>query len=138
LAVGTWWIDWKVVRARAAALMAEFDVRAAGPDAAVASLSGGNQQKLVFARAFDTAPRVVIAEDPTRGLDISATQAIHARLRDAAAAGAAVVVHSSDLDEIIELADRLFVMVSGTLREMPPGSSRGTVGDAMLGVAPLA
>ena len=130
------WLDWSALRSRTASLLTEFDVRAPGPDVPVVSLSGGNQQKLVFARAFAREPRVLVAEDPTRGLDILATQAIHQRLREAASRGVAVVVHSSDLDEVLELADRIFVVASGVVQEMPPGATRETVGDAMLALTP--
>ena len=80
-------------------------VAAPGPDAPAATLSGGNQQRVVVARELSRRPRVVVAENPTRGLDIRATATIHARLRRAASAGAAVLFHSSDLDEVLELAD---------------------------------
>lgn len=129
------WIDWSALRARTTALMAEFDVRAASADVAVSTLSGGNQQKLIFARAFARGPRVLVAEDPTRGLDIQATQAIHQRLRAAAAQGVAVLLHSSDLDEVLELSDRILVIADGVVREMPNGASRDAVGDAMIGRA---
>ncbi len=132
------WIDWGAVRSRTARLLALFDVRAAGPDARAATLSGGNQQKLVFARAFDRAPRVLVAEDPTRGLDVQATQSIHERLRAMAAAGATVIVHSSDLDEVLAVADRIFVVAHGTLRELPADCGRDDVGDAMVGLRPVA
>ncbi|MES2125444.1 MAG: ATP-binding cassette domain-containing protein [Gemmatimonadota bacterium] len=129
----TRWLDWAARRERTTALMAEFDVRAPSADVAAATLSGGNQQKLILARALARAPRVLVAEDPTRGLDIRATQAIHERLRAAAAQGVAVLMHSSDLDEVLELADRVFVMTNGSVREMPQHASRDAVGDAMVG-----
>lgn len=128
------WIDWPAMRTRAATLMQEYDIRAEGVDATAGSLSGGNQQKLVFARALERAPRVLVAEDPTRGLDILASQAIHTRLRDAAAQGVAVLIHSSDLDEVLDLSDRVLVVANRQLREMPTGATRDEVGDAMLGI----
>lgn len=128
------WIDRTGDRARTAAVLAQHDVRAAGPEVAVRTLSGGNQQKFVLARALEGGPAVVVAEDPTRGLDVRATAAVHARLRAAARDGACVVVHSSDLDEVLALADRLLVMHGGTVRELPRDTPRGEVGDAMLGV----
>ena len=129
-----WWLDWPALRVRTTALLGAFDVRGGDADTPAASLSGGNQQKLIFARVLERSPKVLVVEDPTRGLDVQATAAIHARLRAAAAAGAAVLVHSSDLDEVLELADRLFVMASGTLTELPIDTPRDVVGDAMLGV----
>lgn len=129
-----WWLDWPELRTRTTALLDSFDVRGGDAETPAASLSGGNQQKLIFARVLERAPRVLVVEDPTRGLDVQATAAIHGRLRAAAASGAAVVVHSSDLDEVLELADRLFVMANGTLTELPITTARDAVGDAMLGV----
>lgn len=130
------WIDWRAVRSRTADLMAAYDVRAPDPTTPAAALSGGNQQRFVFARVLSAAPDVIVAEDPTRGLDIAATAAIHARLRAAAAAGACVILHSSDLDEVLLLADRLLVMADGQLTELPRDTPREVVGDAMLGIAP--
>jgi ABC-type uncharacterized transport system ATPase subunit len=125
-------IDWRVARARTATLLKEFGVVAAGPDARAATLSGGNQQKLVMARELAREPRVVVAENPTRGLDIRAAAAIHARLRAAAAGGAAVLVYSSDLDEVLALADRVLVASRGTLIEAPPRATRTEVGQLMV------
>jgi ABC-type uncharacterized transport system ATPase subunit len=125
-------IDWRVARARTGTLLKEFDVAAPGPEAPASTLSGGNQQKLVMARELARDPRVVVAENPTRGLDIRATEAIHARLRAAAAGGAAVLVYSSDLDEVLALADRVLVASRGTLSEAPAGARRAEVGELMV------
>jgi general nucleoside transport system ATP-binding protein len=125
-------VDWRVARARTAALLAEYEVVAPGPDVPAAALSGGNQQKVVVARELARQPRVVVAENPTRGLDLRAAAAIHARLRGAAAAGAAVLVYSSDLDEVLALAGRVLVASRGTLIEPPPGASRAQVGELMV------
>jgi general nucleoside transport system ATP-binding protein len=125
-------VDWRVARARTAALLKEYEVVAPGPDVPAAVLSGGNQQKVVVARELARQPRVVVAENPTRGLDLRAAAAIHARLRAAAAGGAAVLVYSSDLDEVLALADRLLVAARGTLIEPPPGASRAQVGELMV------
>lgn len=124
-------IAWPHVRARATALLTEYDVRAPSADARVGTLSGGNQQKLVLARELESRPRLVIVENPTRGLDIAATAAVHDRLQNARDAGAAVVVYSSDLDEVLALADRLIVMFDGRAREVP--LDRDAAGRAMLG-----
>lgn len=124
-------IAWPRVRARAAALLTEYDVRAPSPDTRVDTLSGGNQQKLVLARELESEPRLVIIENPTRGLDIAATAAVHERLQRARDTGAAVVVYSSDLDEVLALADRLIVMFDGRAREVP--LDRDAAGRAMLG-----
>jgi general nucleoside transport system ATP-binding protein len=125
-------VDWRVARARTAALLTEYEVVAPGPDVPAAALSGGNQQKVVVARELARQPRVVVAENPTRGLDLRAAAAIHARLRGAAAAGAAVLVYSSDLDEVLALAGRVLVASRGTLIEPPPGASRAQVGELMV------
>jgi ABC-type uncharacterized transport system ATPase subunit len=125
-------VDWRVARARTAALLTEYEVVAPGPDVAAATLSGGNQQKVVVARELARQPRVVVAENPTRGLDLRAAAAIHARLRAAAAAGAAVLLYSSDLDEVLALAGRVLVASRGTLIEPPPGASRAQVGELMV------
>ncbi len=129
-----WWLDWRAIDRRAAALIDAAGVRATGPLQPAGTLSGGNQQRFILARAFAGDPDVVVAEDPTRGLDIVATAAVHARLKEAARAGACVVVHSSDLDEVLELADRLVVIHDGRLVELPPDTSRALVGDRMLGL----
>ena len=125
-------VDWRVARARTAALLTEYEVVAPGPDVSATTLSGGNQQRVVVARELARQPRVVVAENPTRGLDLRAAAAIHARLRGAAAAGAAVLVYSSDLDEVLALAGRVLVASRGTLIEPPPGASRAQVGELMV------
>jgi general nucleoside transport system ATP-binding protein len=125
-------LDWKVARARTAALLSEYDIVAGGPEALAAELSGGNQQKLVLARELARAPRVIVAENPTRGLDLKASESIHARLRAAAAAGAAVLIYSSDLDEVLALAHRVLVAARGALLDVPEGSGRTEVGQLMV------
>ena len=132
---GARWINWRRLRERTDTLMRTHDVRAASSGAQVESLSGGNQQKFVLARALEGNPRVIVAENPTRGLDLLAAQSVHQRLRDAAQRGAAVIVHSSDLDEVLEIADRIVVVARGKLTELPANVSRDMVGDAMLAVA---
>ena len=125
-------VDWRVARARTAALLTEYEVVAPGPDVLAATLSGGNQQKVVVARELARQPRVVVAENPTRGLDLRAAAAIHTRLRAAAEAGAAVLVYSSDLDEVLALVGRLLVASRGTLIEPRPGATRAQVGELMV------
>jgi simple sugar transport system ATP-binding protein len=116
-------------------MLSEFSIRAAGPDALAATLSGGNQQKVVLARALERGPRLLIAENPTRGLDIRATREIHGRLRAAAIRGVAVVVYSTDLDEVLSLGERVLVVHRGIVREAPAGADRRAVGAMMLGLA---
>jgi len=126
-------LRWPAVRRRMGQLIDAFGIRAAGPDAAAATLSGGNQQKVLVARALERGPRVIVAEHPTRGLDILASREVHDRLRAAAAAGAAVLFSSGDLDEVVGLASRVVVAAGGRLTEMPIGVGRAEVGAAMLG-----
>lgn len=125
-------MNWTAIGERTEALAREFDVRGGTPESRAGELSGGNQQKLVLARELDGSPALVVAENPTRGLDIRATAAVHDRLRAACAAGAAVVVYSSDLDEVLSLATRVLVVHAGAVRECPV--DRDSVGRAMLGV----
>jgi simple sugar transport system ATP-binding protein len=125
-------IDWPARRRAAQDLIQEYDVRAASVDATARSLSGGNQQRLVLARELNDGPSVIVAENPTRGLDIRATAAVHARLKNAARLGSAVIVYSSDLDEVLALASRVVAMHAGRLKEVP--NDREIVGRAMLGL----
>ena len=131
-------IEWSGMRARTDALIRAFDVRAPDARASMRTLSGGNQQKLVLARELvedgrtSDGPLAIVAENPTRGLDVRAAADVHARLHAARDRGAAVVVYSSDLDEVLALASRVLVAYAGTVREVPP--ERDTVGRAMLGL----
>ena len=125
-------IDWRAAERYTAELLRAYDVVAEGPHAPASSLSGGNQQKVVIARELSRRPRVVVAENPTRGLDLRATAAVHARLREAAEAGAAVLVHSSDLDEVLELAGRVLVVSRGVVAEPGAAAGREEIGAMML------
>ena len=122
---------WPAAERRTAALLQAFDVRATGPRATARSLSGGNQQKLVLARELDGAPDAIIAENPTRGLDLRASRQIRDRLRAARDAGTAIVLYSSDVDEVLALADRMLVVYDGRVRDAP--LDREVVGRFMLG-----
>ena len=103
------------MRELALALIARYDVKTPGPDAAVRTLSGGNLQKLVLGREFQGEPRVLIAAQPTRGLDVGAIETVHTYLRDAADSGVAVLLISEDLDEVRALSDRIVVMYEGEI-----------------------
>ena len=96
-------------------LIAEFDIQCAGPDAPLWSLSGGNQQRVVLARELSYQPKVLVAAQPTRGLDVGAIEYMTDRLRAAAADGVAVLLISSELEEILDLADRIAVMYRGRI-----------------------
>jgi ABC-type uncharacterized transport system ATPase subunit len=128
-------LDWTQIRRDTALLLAHYDVRGGAVGEPAVSLSGGNQQKFILGRALERRPDVLVVENPTRGLDVLASSAIHAALRTAADQGSCVVIHSSDLDEVLALADRLLIMTSGAIRELPMDTSRDAVGDAMLGIA---
>ena len=125
-------IVWREAEARTAELIRDYEIAAPGPRTRAGELSGGNQQKLVVARELSRTPAVIVAENPTRGLDIGAAAGIHARLRSAAAAGVAVLFHSADLDEVLYLADRVIVVTRGVMTEAPPHASRTEIGVMML------
>jgi len=122
------------MRDRTASLISMFDVRGGSGPTRMAALSGGNQQKFVLGRELQGGPDLLVVENPTRGLDLRATNAVHDRLRSAAAAGAAVVAYSSDIDEVLGLATRVIVVHSGRVSAAP--LDRTSVGRAMLGFAP--
>jgi general nucleoside transport system ATP-binding protein len=125
-------IPWRTLERTTARLLQDYAVRADGPRSRVATLSGGNQQKLVLARELDGDPSLLVVEQPTRGLDIAASAAVHERLFAARDRGAALVIASADLDELIMLCDRMLVMFDGRLREVE--RDRQAVGRAMLGL----
>jgi simple sugar transport system ATP-binding protein len=117
-------------------LMRTFDVRAAGPDVAFSGLSGGNQQKAVLARELTLDPLVaLVAAQPTRGLDVSAVEAVYRQIRAAARRGVGVLLISSELDELIAVADRIAVLYRGRLVGERPAEmkERGAIGALMSG-----
>ncbi len=122
------------IRDRAVGLIARYRIATPGPSLPARQLSGGNLQKVVIAREFSGGPRVVIAASPTQGLDVGATEAVRAYLREAAVAGAAVLLFSEDLDEILELSDRIDVIYEGAIAgEVPAGASIEEIGLLMAG-----
>ena len=108
-------IDTAALHNLAAAMIAEFDIHCSGPDAPMWSLSGGNQQRVVLARELSQEPKVLVAAQPTRGLDVGAIEYMGKRLKAAAAAGVGVLLISSELEEILDLAERIVVMHSGAI-----------------------
>lgn len=139
-------LKWRAIRTRAERLRTEFAVQAADTTVRAGALSGGNQQRLVVGRELSLATDLLVAENPTRGLDVVATDFVHRQMRDVVIAGpataevaAAVVLISTDLDEVLALSDRLFVMVQGRLTEVPPDErTRAGVGALMLGAVSVA
>jgi simple sugar transport system ATP-binding protein len=120
--------------ARAADLIRDFDVRGGGPQTRAGALSGGNQQKVVVAREVARNPKVLIAAQPTRGLDVGAIEYVHRRLVAERDAGRAVLLVSLELDEILSLSDRILVMFEGTfVGEYGPDVSEEELGIAMTG-----
>ena len=101
--------------AHASDLVSEFTVKTPGLDTPLKNLSGGNIQKLIMARELSRHPEVLIAAQPTRGVDIGATEYIHQRLLAQREAGTAILLISEDLDEIRTLSDRIAVMYEGQI-----------------------
>jgi simple sugar transport system ATP-binding protein len=125
--------DRRAARRAVAEAARRFSIVPADPDLDCAALSGGNAQKLAVARELDGAPSVLVAANPTRGLDVGSARFVHERLLERAAAGAAVLLVSSDLDEALAIADRLVALVRGSVIEVPAGSDRSAIGAILLG-----
>ena len=119
---------------RSKRLLAEFDVRGGSPSTPAGALSGGNQQKVVLAREIDGDPKVLIAAQPTRGLDVGAIEFVHRRLVEQRDAGRAVFLVSLELEEILSLSDRILVIYEGRIAgEFPPTATEEELGFAMTG-----
>jgi simple sugar transport system ATP-binding protein len=119
---------------RARRLLGEFDVRGGSPTTPAGALSGGNQQKIVLAREIDGDPKVLIAAQPTRGLDVGAIEFVHRRLVEQRDAGRAVLLVSLELEEILSLSDRILVIYEGRIvGEFPPTATEEELGFAMTG-----
>ena len=101
------------LRTRAREQIDRLPVRTASVDARAGELSGGNQQKVVFAKWLDAQPTVRLLDDPTRGVDLGAKAEMHVLIRGAAAAGAVVLLTSTDIDELAALCDRVLVLCRG-------------------------
>lgn len=122
------------IKELAARLIKAFDVRARSIAVEASTLSGGNQQKLILARELDGEPRLVIAHQPTRGLDVGAIEFVWRQLLNQKAAGRAVLLISAELDEIFELSDRVVTMYEGRITgEYPPDAAPEDVGIGMTG-----
>jgi general nucleoside transport system ATP-binding protein len=119
---------------RARGLLKDYDVRGGGTDTLAASLSGGNQQKCVIARELSANPEVLIAAQPTRGLDVGAIEFVHRRLVESRDEGRAILLISLEMEEIRSLSDRVLVIYEGEIvAELPPSSSEEDFGVAMTG-----
>ena len=119
---------------RATGLLKEFDVRGGGPRTLAASLSGGNQQKVVVAREVSRDPNLLVAAQPTRGLDVGAIEFVHRRLVQERDKGRAILLVSFELDEILSLSDRILVIYEGRIvGEYSPDVSEEELGFAMTG-----
>ena len=120
----------EAIRARATAAIEQFDVRTPSPDVSAGTLSGGNQQKIVVAREFDGEPRLLVLDQPTRGLDVGSIEFIHRQTIRKRDEGAAVLLVSAELDEVLELSDRVGVLYRGELVAIldGPTADRETVG----------
>ena len=127
-------LNLRTMAQRARRLLREFDVRGGTPLTPAGSLSGGNQQKVVLAREIDGAPKVLIAAQPTRGLDVGAIEFVHRRLVEQRDSGRAVFLVSLELEEILSLSDRILVIYEGRIvGEFPPTVSEEELGLAMTG-----
>jgi general nucleoside transport system ATP-binding protein len=112
----------------------EFDIRAPSIEVAVGNLSGGNQQKVIIARELSRPIKLLIASQPTRGLDVGSIEYVHRRIVEARDHGDAVLIVSSELDEVLALADRIAVMYRGRIvGERPGGADRDEIGLLMAG-----
>ena len=125
-------LQFKALASRAKELVAAFDVRCPGIDAPVRKLSGGNMQKLVLARVLSGKPAIILANQPTWGLDVGATAYVHQKLLDAAERGAGVLLISEDLDELFQVADRIQVMYRGRISPPMPTSELDRAGLGLL------
>lgn len=127
-------MDWDATKEVAARLVEQYDVRTPGIDVPVSNLSGGNQQKVIVAREFERDVELVIAAQPTRGIDVGSIEYIHTQIVAKRDEGAAVLVVSSELDEIRALSDRILVIFHGEIAgEFTPDAEVTDIGLAMLG-----
>jgi simple sugar transport system ATP-binding protein len=128
-------LDGRAMVSRMRRLIEAFDVRGGGPETQASALSGGNQQKVVLAREIDADPRLLLAAQPTRGLDVGAIEFVHRRLIEQRDEGRAVLLISYELDEILNLADRILVMYAGriALERRPEETDEQELGLAMTG-----
>ena len=125
------WMDWARAEAHTSEIIDKYDVRCPGPEARIRLLSGGNMQKLILGRVLEAGPHIILANQPVRGLDIGAVTYVQEQLIAARDAGAAVLLISEDLDEVLALSDVIHVLSEGRLS---PEFARGSMTPAELGV----
>jgi simple sugar transport system ATP-binding protein len=128
-------LRWGAVRRWASDLLARFDVRGGGPLTVAGALSGGNLQRLVVARELGETPRLLVAAHPTRGVDVRGIAFIHRQLVAARDAGAGILLVSSELDELLALADRLLVLYDGRMVAELTAATPEQLGALMTGMA---
>lgn len=135
-AKNTFWQDWKEIEINAENQLKSFDIRASSIDTAVSTLSGGNQQKVVVGRELSVPLKLLIAAQPTRGVDFASASSIQQKIIAAADQGTSVLLISSDLDELLNTADRIMVMSRGKIVGILPveEASKERLGQLMLGV----
>jgi len=129
-------IEEDVVAQNAEKLIKEFDIRTPSADTLVQTLSGGNQQKVIVARELNRPVKLVVAAQPTRGLDVGSIEFIHHRIIEQRDAGCAVLLVSAELDEVLSLSDRVAVMYKGEILDVLPieVATRERVGLLMAGI----
>jgi simple sugar transport system ATP-binding protein len=134
-AFGGWWLRPSSFRAAAARLVERYRVRTASLDAPIGTLSGGNVQRCVLARELGGEVAVLVVANPVFGLDMAAVAEIHAQLMEARNRGCAILLVSEDLDELLELSDRIFVMFNGRLvhEAVTAATDRAAIGRHMAG-----
>jgi general nucleoside transport system ATP-binding protein len=130
---GGWWRV-RHIRERALKLLSEYDVRGGDCDTFASSLSGGNQQKVAIAREIACDPKLLVAHQPTRGLDVGAIEFVHRRLIEERDKGRAILLVSLEYDEVRSLADRILVIYEGQIvGEFAPDATEEELGIAMTG-----
>ena len=125
-------IDWEDMENHATEIISRFNVVASGLSASPASLSGGNQQRFVLGRELLKEPELIVLENPTQGLDVNAAAFVHDQLRSARDRGAGVIFYSSDLDELVEVSDRVIVVTARGVESV--SADKNAIGQALLGI----
>ena len=130
-------LDWAAARRFAETIIRDYDVKTPSPETRIRLLSGGNMQKLILGRSLDGEPQLILADQPSRGLDVGAVSYVHERLLEARERGAAILLISEDLDEVLALSDRIVVISGGRLSSPSQRGERSVreIGEMMGGEA---